>query len=83
MREDLTVGADGEPYSEEVIALPVFDPQARDEELVKELATKLSWAVASTLHVGYGRKSYLRTKCLSWATQLYERKLEWMDKARK
>jgi len=50
--------------------------------IVRELATKLSWAVATTLHVGYGRKSYLRKRCESWAEQLYDRQAEFMDSSK-
>lgn len=45
-----------------------------------ELTTKLAWAVASTLHVGYGRKSFLRKVCGEVAQVFYDRKLEWMDR---
>jgi len=48
--------------------------------VITEMTTKLAWAVASTLHVGYGRKSFLRGVCEEVAVGFYDRKLEWMDR---
>jgi len=54
--------------------------EAIREKVIAEMTTKLAWAVASTLHVAYGRKSFLRSQCIGMAEDMYDRKLEWMDK---
>ena len=60
------------------------DSVAQIREAVREeLATKLAWAVGSTLHVGYGRKTHLRRWALGMAERLYERRLEGLDWAGK
>lgn len=38
----------------------------RDRPIVKELSTKLAWAVGSTLHITYGERS----KTKEWAEDL-------------
>jgi len=53
-----------------------------EESHVKEMTTKLAWAVGSTLHVGYSRRSALRNVLHSMAQQMYNRRLDWMDSAR-
>jgi len=50
-----------------------------EESVVKELTTKLAWAVGSTLHVGYSRTSPLRRQLGELAQTLYNRKLDYMD----
>jgi len=43
-----------------------LDPNWSERPVVKELATKLAWAVGSTLHITYGE----HTKVNSWAVEL-------------
>ncbi len=43
-----------------------LDPNWSNRPVVKELATKLAWAVGSTLHITYGE----RTKVNIWAVEL-------------
>jgi len=43
-----------------------LDPNWSERPVVKELATKLAWAIGSTLHITYGE----RTKTHTWAAEL-------------
>jgi len=43
-----------------------LDPDWRQRPIVKELGTKLAWAIGSTLHTTYGERS----KTHKWAEEL-------------
>jgi len=43
-----------------------IDQDWRERPVVKELATKLAWAIGSTLHITYGERS----KTKRWAEEL-------------
>lgn len=45
----------------------------------KELATKLAWAVGSTLHVAYGKKGPLGDWAVRMSSRLYEQRFEMLD----
>ena len=49
------------------------------EHVIKEMTTKLAWAVGSTVHVAYGRKSSLRASCREIAEDFYRDRLDLMD----
>jgi len=46
-----------------------LDPDITQRPIVKELATKLAWAIGSTLHITYGE----RTRIKEWAEELAPR----------
>lgn len=48
-------------------------------DVKKELSTKLCWAVGSTLHVSYGKRTRLRKWADDLAERLYDRRFEGID----
>ena len=54
-------------------------PEALAEQVIKEMTTKLAWAVGSTVHVAYGRKSSLRGACREIAEDFYRDRMDLMD----
>jgi len=43
-----------------------------DRPIVKELATKLAWALGSTMHITYGERSKIKIWAEYLAVQLYQ-----------
>lgn len=50
-----------------------------EESIIKEMTTKIAWAVGSTVHVAYGRKSSLRSACREIAADFTRDRLDLVD----
>jgi len=49
-----------------------LDQDWRERPIVKELSTKLAWAIGSTLHITYGERSKTKVWAEDLALKIYQ-----------